>query len=40
MIYTHVTKKRLDQIRSPLDDAVMELQAAKKNNKKLPNKTL
>jgi site-specific recombinase XerD len=39
MIYTHVAKKSLTDVRSPLDDAVMELQAAK-NNKKLPNKTL
>jgi len=40
MIYTHVTKKRLDQIRSPLDDAVKHMIDNNKTDKELPDNTL
>ena len=36
MIYTHVTRKSLMLVRSPLDDAVKQLMEDDKNNKNLP----
>jgi len=36
MIYTHITRKSLTQVRSPLDDAIRQLIEDDKTNKKLP----
>ncbi len=40
MIYTHVTKKSLAQVRSPLDDIAKQLIKENKTNNFIPNKTL
>ncbi len=37
MIYTHVSRKSLMQVHSPLDEAVKQLMEDEKTNKKLPN---
>lgn len=40
MIYTHVTKKSIAQVRSPLDDIAKQLLQENKTNNFIPNKTL